>query len=148
SRVHYTVRFLALGAAILGLNMFMARNDRLRVDVTSEQLSSLSSQTRQILKTLDTKYPVLIDAYVSPSVPESYTQTRLNLISTLREFEATSNGKIQVTIHETEPLTEEAQRAETKYGIKPQTVMTTQRGARRPEDIFLGVAFNCGVENV
>lgn len=148
ARVHYFLRFVALAAAVLGVNMVLARNDRLRADVTSEHLSSLSPQTREILNKLDTKYPIKIDAYVSPTVPESYTPTRLNLISALREFQAISGGEIQVNIHDTEPFSEEAQRAETQFGIKAQPVMSTSRGARTQEEVFMGVAFTCGLEKV
>ena len=147
TRVHYFLRFVALAATVLGVNMILARNDRLRVDVTTEQLSSLAPQTREILKTLDTKYPIKIDAYISPTVPESYVTTRLNLISALRELEA-SGGKIEVAIHNTEPLSEEAQRAESQFGIKAQPVVSTSRGSRTQEEIFLGVAFTCGLEKV
>jgi ABC-2 type transport system permease protein len=148
ARVHYALRFVALAAAILGLNMVLARNDRLRIDVTSEHLSSLAPQTRKILSNLDTKYPITVDAYISPRVPESYTTTRLNLISALREFEAVSGDRIKVHIHNTEPLSEEAQRAETLYGIKAVPVMSSERGARKQEDLFMGVAFTSGLEKV
>ena len=148
ARVHYLVRFLALAAAVLGINMVLARNDRLRLDVTTEHLSSLAPQTRAILSKLDTKYPIKVDAYISPSVPESYAPTRLNLISALRELEATSADKIKVDIHDTEPLSQEAQRAETQFGIKAQPVVSTSRGARTQEEVFLGVAFTCGLEKV
>ena len=63
------------------------------------------------------KHVVQIDAYVSPVVPESYVQTRLNLLSALREFEALDRDKIRVAIHETEPLSENAERAEQQFGI-------------------------------
>jgi ABC-2 type transport system permease protein len=148
ARLHYAVRFIALAAAILGLNMVLARNDRLRIDVTSEHLSSLAPQTRQILRNLDTKYPITIDAYISPTVPESYTTTRLNLISALREFEAVSGDRIKVNMHDTEPLSEEAQRAETQFGIKAVPVMSSERGARKQEELFMGVAFTSGLEKV
>ena len=148
SRIHYTARFVALAAAVLGINMVLARNDRLRVDVTTEHLSSLAPQTREILGKLDSKYPIKIDAYISPTVPENYTQTRLNLISALREFEATSGEKIKVDVHDTQPFSQEAQRAETQFGIKPVPVISTSRGARTQEEVFLGVAFTSGLEKV
>ena len=87
--------FLALVAVVISLNVFLTRHDRLRVDVTSEQLSSLSPQTRELIAKLDAKRPVVIEDFVSPNVPESYVQTRLNLLSTLRELQAVGGDKVQ-----------------------------------------------------
>jgi ABC-2 type transport system permease protein len=148
ARVHYFVRFVALIAVVLGANMVLARNDRARIDVTTEKLSSLSPQSREILRNINAKYPVVIDAYVSPSVPEAYTPTRLNLLSALRELEAAAGDKIQLHLHNTEAFSQEAQRAEQQFGIKAQPVTSQSRGARTQEDIFLGVAFTCGLEKV
>jgi ABC-2 type transport system permease protein len=148
ARVHYFVRFVALLAAVLGVNMVLARNDSLRIDVTTEQLSSLAPETRNILRNLDSKYPINIDAYISPTVPENYVQTRLNLLSALREFQAMGSDRITVNIHSTEAFSTEAQRAEQQFGIKPTMVVSSTRGARSQEEIFLGVAFTSGLEQV
>ena len=44
---------------------FCARHDTLRADITSEGLSSLSPQTRKLLRELKPKHPVQVDAYIS-----------------------------------------------------------------------------------
>src|SRR5262249_40185373 len=119
-----------------------------RVDLTTEQLSSLSPRTRELIRTLDTKYPVLIEAYISPTVPENYVPTQLNLQSVLRELQAVSPNKIQLLVHQIEPFSEEATRADQQYGIRPQTVESRTRGARSTEEIFLGVAVTCGLDKV
>ena len=60
----------------------------------------------------------MIEAYISPNVPEEFVQTRLDLLNLLREFEKLSPAKIQVKINDqVEPLTEEATRAEQQFGI-------------------------------
>jgi len=145
---HYAVRIVALMVAVGGATMFLTHHDRLRADVTTASLSSLSPQTRKLIQNLDMKYPVKIEAYVSPQVPESYVPTRLNLLSTLSELQALSPDKIQVEIHNVEPFSQEATRAEQQYDIKPQQVESRSRGARKQEDIFLGVAFSCGTDRV
>ena len=146
---HYLVRFLSLLLALFCLNMFLSHHDRLRMDVTVEKLSSLSPKTRDLVRNLDAKHPVLIEAYISGSVPEAYVPTKLNLISALREFEALGGDRIQVTLHEKmEPFCDEAPRAEKQFGIKPQMVEARVRGARSQEEIFLGVAFSCGLDKV
>ena len=58
-------------AAAGGLVLIIQRFDR-RLDISSEQLSSLSPKTKKLIEDLDPKHPVQIDAYISPSVPESY----------------------------------------------------------------------------
>jgi ABC-2 type transport system permease protein len=145
---HYAIRILALVAAVISLNFFLTRHDRLRADVTSENLNSLAPQTRELIENLDTKRPVVIEYFVSPNVPESYVQTRLNLLNTLREFQAIGGDKIKLIRHNVEPFSEEAQRAEQQFGIRPVPVEWRARGARTRDEIFMGLAFTCGLDKV
>lgn len=144
---HYLVRVFALVVAAVGITMIFHRYDT-RADVTSERLSSLSSQTRKLIKDLDPKHPVKVDAYVSPEVPESYVQTRLDLLSTLRELDRMGGNKIEVVVHPTKPLSEEADQAEKQFGVTGQQVTSRNRGAVSREQIFLGVAFTSGLNKV
>ena len=145
---HYAVRFLALVAVVISLNVFLSHHDQMRADVTSEGLSSLAPQSRELLTKLDLKRPVVIEYFVSPTVPETYVQTRLNLLSTLRELQAISGDKLQVIGHDVEPFSDEATRAEQQFGIRPVPVESRSRGARSREEVFLGLAFTCGLDKV
>ena len=145
---HYAVRFLALIVAVVFLNVFLSRHDRLRADVTTEKLNSLAPQSRELIETLDAKHPVVIEYFVSPNVPENFVQTRLNLLNTLREFQAIGGDKIQVIGHDLEPFSEDAQRAEQQFGIQPMPVEKRTRGTRTRDDIFMGLAFTCGLDKV
>ena len=145
---HYAVRFLALAAAVVALNVFLSRHDRLRADVTSEKLNSLAPQSRELVENLDAKHPVVIEYFVSPNVPESYVQMRLNLLNTLREFQAIGGDKIKVIRHDVEPFSDEAQRAEQQFGIRPVPVEWRTRGARTRDEIFMGMALTCGLDKV
>ncbi len=144
---HYFVRALSLLLGAAGLVLISERFDR-RVDISSEQLSSLSAQTKKLIKDLDPKHPVQIDAYVSPTVPESFVETRLNLLSALREFEALDRSKITVNIHDTEPLSENADRAEQQFGISGRRVLSRARGAITEDEIYLGLACTSGLNKV
>ena len=144
---HYAVRCVALAAAAVGLSLLFHHHD-LRLDATSEKLSSLSPQTLALLDSLEPAQPVQIDAFVSPAVPEGFVQMRLNLISVLRELEARSGGNVRVRINDTEPATEEATRAEKAFGITPREVGARIRGAYTREPIFMGVSFACGLQKV
>ncbi len=145
---HYAVRFLALVAVVVSLNVYLSHHDRLRIDATTERLSSLAPQSLELIENLDTKHPVVVEYFISPDVPEGYVQTRLNLLSTLRELEAASGDKLRVIGHNVDLFSEEATRAEQQFGIRPSPVESRSRGARTREEIFLGLAFTCGLDKV
>lgn len=144
---HYFVRSAALLVAAVGAVMIFRQFD-LRADVTSEQLSSLLPQTRKLISELDPKRPVRVDAYVSPDVPEIYVQTRLDLLSMLREMDAMGGSTVHVRVHNTMPLSVEAEQAEEQFGITGRQVLTRSRGAISREEIYLGVAFTAGLDKV
>jgi len=145
--VHFVVRTLGVAAAALGAVLVFRALD-VRADLSEERISSLSPDTRKLLRTLDTARPIDIKAYVSPSVPEDYTQTRLNLLNMLRQFQQLGRGKVNVEVLATDPKTEAASLAAQQFGIEPVSVLSRVRGAYREEDIFLGCAFTSGLEKV
>lgn len=142
---HYLVRALSLIALAVGLVLVFERFD-VRADVTYERLGSLSRNTKKLLKEL--KRTVKIDAYISPEVPESFVQTRLDLLSALREMAAQGGSKITLRVHDTEPLSKEAEQAEQQFGITAQQVISRTRGAISRESVYLGVACTSGLEKV
>jgi ABC-2 type transport system permease protein len=145
--LHYFLRTVALIAGAVALVMICDRSG-LRADMSSERLNSLSPQTRKLIGELNPKEPVLIDAYISPEVPESYVQTRLNLVNALREFQAMGRGKVQVRMHSTTPNSDEAALAEKLYGITPRRVDTRSSGVYKMDEVFLAAAFNSGLNKV
>jgi len=145
--LHYLVRAAGLAAGAVGLAL-ICRSLDVRADLSEEQISSLAPDTRRLLGSLETNRPVSIKAYVSPAVPEDYTQTRLNLLNTLRQVERLGQGKVSVEVIPTEPKTEAAALAAQQFGIEPVTVLSRVRGAYREEEIFLGCAFVSGLEKV
>jgi ABC-2 type transport system permease protein len=145
--VHYALRFLALAVIAIVATVIFERHD-VRLDVTAEQLSSLAPQTKEMLANLKIQHPVQIDAFISPDVPEAYVQTRLNLLTILREFQAVGKGMVRVTVHNTEPLSDEAGLAEKRFGIEPKRVPTRQHGVMSFDNIFMAVAITGGLEKV
>lgn len=144
---HYMIRTFALVGVVVALN-WMSTRVPARFDATQERLSTLSADTKDLLRNLDPNRPVKIEAFVSPTVPEAYVQQRLNLLSFLREFERLGGENIDVRVYEVEPATEAALRAERVYDIKPQRVTVEDRGALREQELFLGVAFTSGLQKV
>jgi ABC-2 type transport system permease protein len=152
---HYVARVLSLSAIAVALTAIFANADVWRIDSTTEDVNSLSASTldqidqlRQKLSDEDAR-PVLVEAFISANIPETYAKTKVDLIAKLREFEAKGGNRIQVRIYDDlEPFSDEAVRAEEQYGIEPATVMVRERGAIRQEDIFMGAAFTFGLEKV
>ena len=144
---HFVARTAGLAVAVLGVVLTFRAYD-VRADLSAEQISSLSRDTKQLLSGLDTEQAIEVTAYISPAVPEDYAQTRLTLLNMLRQFQRLSGGKLRVDVIETETKTEAASLASQQFGIEPVTVLSRERGAFRDEDIFLGCAFTCGLEKV
>jgi ABC-2 type transport system permease protein len=144
--VHFAVRFLALVALAASVAFLCHRHD-VRWDMTSEQLSTLSPQTLKLLSDINPQRPVHIEAFISPSVPEMYVQTRLDLISRLEEIRARGKN-VTVRINPTARYTENASLAEKRFNIAARRVPVTSHGRMEDDNIYLGVAFTCGMEKV
>jgi hypothetical protein len=143
---HYTVRVFAAVFIALGLTQFFRYNDVVRIDSTEEQLSSLSSGSISVLKNLNSQ--VEIDAFVSPaeSMPEQYVQTRINLLTALKEIDRESKN-VLVKIHEITPEDNASVTAE-KYGVENQNginppLFVQEDGRFMPwqKDLYLGLVF-------
>ncbi|MCP5110992.1 MAG: ABC transporter permease, partial [bacterium] len=142
---HLLARALAL-LGVVGALSVLAGELGGRLDVTSEQIHSLSDPTMDLMEGLDPNRPVFIQAYLSPEVPRGYLEVRRNLASFLREFSARSGGKIASRIIETAKYTEQAREARERYGIEPYRIPPTEESASGANEIFLGVVFTCGTE--
>lgn len=149
---HFLVRLAALVIAAGGIVAVFRYHD-VRADVTSEKLSSLSPKTRELVAKIDPKYPVVLEAFISPSVPEAYVQTRLNLLSILEELQSVGGKKVQVKIHDADRFGSDvamagATLAEKRYGIKPRQVASLNHGTFSTDNIYLHVAGRCGVRPI
>ena len=145
---HYAIRTVALLLSVAGVSTLASNHDYFRRDVTHAGLSRLSSQTTELLGKLEARYPVKIEAFVTENVPESYVQTRLNLINTLQELKQLNPDEIQVNVYPTEKFSGEADQAEQQFGITSRQVASRSRGAVNLEEIYMGIAFTCGLDKV
>ena len=143
--LHQAVRGVAVAAALVAAGVLVT-NRGVRVDVTAEQLHSLSGETRRLLDELPADRPVFIQAFVSPNVPEPFVQTRSNLISILEEIDVIAGPRVEVLVQDTEPFTDAAREARETFGIQPRPIRNVSTARSEVDDVFLGVAFTCGAE--
>ena len=143
--LHQAVRGAAVAAALVAAGVLVT-NRGVRIDVTAEQLHSLSAETRRLLAELPVDRPVFIQAFVSPNVPEPFVQTRSNLISILEEIDVIAGPRVEVLVQDTEPFTDAAREARETFGIQPRPIRNVSTARSEVEDVFLGVAFTCGAE--
>ena len=114
----------------------------------------LSEDTKELAKLkaqfelLKVQGPVRIDAYISPEVPEAYVQTRINLLTVLREFKIRGGDMVELNVNEIDRFDPLAEVAKARFNIVPKEVDDTRNGAIRRDHIFMGVAFTCGLEKV
>jgi ABC-2 type transport system permease protein len=141
---HFALRTLALVVAAASVTIVASRLGG-RIDVTSEQIHSLSASTRELLQNLDPDKPVFIQAYVSPNVPRGYLQTRNNIVSLLRQFDSLGGDRVHARVITTGKYTDEAREAQDRYNIQPQPMSPFETtGSGSPSEIFLGVAVSHG----
>ena len=142
---HHTVRAISLAIALVAANVLVARAT-VRLDVTAERLSSVSSETRRLLAELPGDRPVFIQAFLSPVVPEALVQARSNLVGILEEIDAIAGPKVEVLVEDTEPFSDAAINAREKFGIGPRAMRDLSGGRSEIAEVFMGVAFTAGAE--
>ncbi len=146
---HSAVRFGSIVLALISLDVLAHRVlGSWQVDLTEERLHSLSPVTRSILRKIPSDRPVLIQAYISPEVPREYVQTRLDLIDTLQTYAAMAGDRIRLKIFEVDRYSDTARDAEKRFGITPKRVPTSDDARQSSKEIYLGVAFTSGPEEV
>lgn len=144
---HYGVRLVSLLVIGISICVITIRFDA-RADMTAEKLSSLSRESIDIIKKIESDQPVAIKAYLSREMPKSFIQTQLNVISILGEIEKHGGSKVSVSIHWVEPMTDEALLIAERYKIEPRQIGQMTRGAWERQDVFLGVTMQCGLRTI
>ena len=81
-------------------------------------------------------------------MPKEYVETKTDMLNLLREIKALGGDRVQLNLIETEPFSDEAREAESRFDIRPRRVFTIQEAQQTSDEIFLGAAFTSGPEEV
>ena len=144
---HSLARVVALVVALIGINALIAKAGWRR-DTSAEQLYTLSGESKALIKQIPDDKPVYIQAYYSPDVPREYVMAKANLLGLLREYAARGGDRIRLNLVETDLYSTAAREAQKRFGIEPKRVVSTDEARQSASEIFLGVAFTSGLEEV
>jgi ABC-2 type transport system permease protein len=144
---HSLVRVICLLVALIGFDALVTHAG-VRFDNTDGHIYTLSEESKTILDQIPSDRPVYIQAYYSPEVPRDYVVAKTNLLALLREYAAIGGDRIRLNLVETELYSPAARKAQKDFGIEPKRVPTNDPSQQSTTEIFLGVAFTSGTEEV
>ncbi|HVJ66661.1 MAG TPA: Gldg family protein, partial [Caulifigura sp.] len=142
----FVVRSLCLGVILLCGSYVLALVGG-RLDFTSEKLYTLAPATRTAIAKIEKDKPVLMQAYVSPEVPEELITVRKNLMALLKEFGKLGRGRIEVRVVDTPPFSKQSEEA-TTAGVERRRTQSERGGRVTEMDVYLGVAVSSGYDRV
>ena len=140
---HYLARGVALAVTLVCLNIAVSGFAGMRADFTAERIYSVYPTTRETLRSIDAKKPIVIQAFISPKVPGEYVATRSNLIGLLRQYDQIGGDKVRVRIVETDQFSTAADEAK-GFGINPQQVQSQRGGKFSVDFIYMGCVVSSG----
>ncbi|MGH7126948.1 MAG: DUF7088 domain-containing protein, partial [Planctomycetaceae bacterium] len=149
--LQYAVRAVALAAILISLNFVagkVAAAFNTRLDLTSEQLFTLTPTTRKTLDRLAEKeQPVTIQAFVSPDVPREFVNVRKQLLGLLNQYDRLGGKWIDVRLVDVAPNSEAAREARS-LGIEPRQHKAERDGRTVEQDVYLGVVVTSSRDEV
>ncbi len=145
--LHSLVRVVALAVALASANVLVADTGA-RFDNSQEKLYTLTAESKALIRQIPADRPVYIQAYFSPEVPREYVEIKTSLLGLLREYAAIGGSRIQLNLVETELYSPAARDAQKRFGIEPRRVISADLARQQATEIFLGVAFTSGLEEV
>jgi len=114
------------------------------IDATSEHLHTLQSPTIDLMREIPADQPVVVQAFISRDMPESFIGLRKTIENVLRRLDDVGGERVTVVVHDVEPFTERAAHASEDYGIESRTVPSVQGGQRITMPVYLGLVFTSG----
>lgn len=143
--VGVSVLRLILLAVVLGEVTFLGSRFALRVDLTSDQIYTLTDSTKTVLDSLTDN--LVIEAYFSPdtSLPIQYRPARVMMRNTLLEYVELGKGKIKLQYFD--PFADRTVRETAeRLGIRPEQARTSSSGQLTATEIWQGFRVRYGAE--
>jgi ABC-2 type transport system permease protein len=144
--VQFAIRAVSLGITLLSVLVLVSLFPA-RADLTAERLFTLSAATHETLDSLGDGQKVTIQAFVSPDVPQDYSETRRRLLGLLREYDLSGGGSLEVRRVDVEPFSVQAEQARA-LGINPVRIQYEQDGKTEEAEVFLGAVVQGTAGNV
>ncbi len=148
--MQFVVRSVSLAVALVSLNVLVVKLSEafpLNVDVTTEQLYTLSPSTRDLIKKISKERPVKIQAFISADVPREQVMVQTRLKGLLRQYDRAGGSLLDVRFVDVAPFTPEAEEARL-LGVLPMMVFTDEDGRRGTQEVFMGVVVSSPVDEV
>ena len=134
-----------LGLNLLALNVLLARQPSLRLDLTQQREYTLSPVTRDLLGQL--QEPLLIRAYFSERTHPLLAPLVPRIIDMLREYEVAGNGDVVVeVVNPAEDPDLEAEANQT-YGIRPTPFQVAGRYESSVVNSYFDILVRYGDQN-
>ncbi|NIM17164.1 MAG: hypothetical protein GTO45_34625 [Candidatus Aminicenantes bacterium] len=124
---------------LVGITLF------LRVDLTSNDLYSLSKASKDVVSSI--KEPLTINVFFSKNLPPPYNNIELYLHDLLAEYEVYSNRNLNYRFYdvtakegEVSEEAEENRQIARSYGIHPVSVQRIERDETKVQRAYMGIA--------
>lgn len=137
---HYVFRTLCLGITFVSILYLLFQFPK-RADLTAEKRFTPSEATLKTLNEIGDGQQITIQAFISPEVPREYSETRRQLIGTLREFDQQGGAALEVRMVEVQPFSEEAEEARV-LGVAPVRIQYEDNDRIEESDVFLGAVIS------
>ncbi|RMH71663.1 MAG: hypothetical protein D6675_06205 [Gemmatimonadetes bacterium] len=136
--IHTTVGILIVIGIVVLVNI-LAQRFFVRVDLTEDQVYSLSKASKEIMRNLDDK--VLIKAYFSKDLPPPYNANERFIRDQLDEYRAYSNGNLQYEFINPDENEENKQEAQ-QLGISPVQINVLEKDRMESKVVYMGLVIS------
>lgn len=130
------LRVVAILAILILVNIISIRVFG-RLDVTDKKLFTLSSASKELMRSLDDK--VTVRAYFTEDIPAPYNNNRRALLDQLNEYKAYSRGNLQYEF--IDPTGEKGEQDAQQQGIAPVQVQVVKEDKLEVKRAYMGLVF-------
>lgn len=135
SKKQFTLYVVLIAAIIVVINL-ISRSLFFRIDLTENNMYSLSNSSKSVLEKLDDR--ILARVFFSKDLPGQYANSRRYLQDLLEEYQAYSRGKFHFEFVNPD-ANQEAQDEAHKYGIPPVQMQVLESDKLEVKNVYMGM---------